>query len=611
MDILKVSRRDFLMTASVATAGLVIGVKVSAETAPASASGPHSLGAFVEVGTDGVVTIYVSKSDMGQGVRTALPMIVAEELDADWSRVRIRQADLDRKYGRMGTVGSSSIRTMWTPMRNAGAAARAMLVAAAAAKWGVEAKDVTVTNGVLANGGRKLGFGDVAEAASKLDVPKDVTLKDPATFSLIGRKTDRLDNRDLMVGKAQYGIDTRLPGMLYAVVLRSPVFGGKVKSIDDSKAKAVAGVKHIVKIEPSGTNLPWSGVGIVATNTYAAMKGRDALVVTWDEGAAKSETTASGLKEMTELVAAGGKRHRNDGDVDAALASAAKKLEATYSVPLLAHATMEPMTATAHVKPGGVEMWLPTQFADWSGKAVAEALGMKAEQVTVHVTLLGGGFGRRAFPDSAVEAALLSKAAGAPVKLTWTREDDMTHDFYRPAAVHRISGGVDADGKLTAWHHRMASAGINAYMGGDEAESEIGGINDLPLEIANLRVEYSGAKSAVPRGWWRSVENSGNAFAVQSFVDELAHEAGKDPIDFQLALLTPGRKIAGEGRAKDYPFEADRMRRVIQLASPRSPRCRSKGVSHASIASSPPSTVARRSIPTASPRRSRAASSMA
>src|SRR5258706_4225923 len=222
-----------------------------------------------------------------------------------------------------------------------------MLGAAAAAKWGGEAKEVTVTNGVLANGGRKLGFGDVAEAASKLDVPKDVTLKDRATFSLIGRKPDGLDNGDLMVGRAQYGIDTRLRGMLYAVVLGSPVFGGKVKSIDDSKAKAVAGVKHIVKIEPSGTNLPWSGVGIVATNTYAAMKGRDALVVTWDEGAAKSETTASVLKEMTELVAAGGKRHRNDGDVDAALASAAKKLGGTDSRPLLAHAAVGPMTATA------------------------------------------------------------------------------------------------------------------------------------------------------------------------------------------------------------------------------------------------------------------------
>lgn len=571
MDILKVSRREFLMTASVAATGLVIGVRTGADAAPAATGQtPHALGSFVEIGTDGWTTIYVSKSDMGQGVRTTLPMIVAEELDADWSRVRVRQADLDKKYGRMGTGGSSSIRTMWTPMRTAGATARAMLVAAAAAKWGVDAKDIMVQKGVISHGKQTLHFGDVAEAASKLALPKEVTLKDPAKFTIIGKKTDRVDNHDLVLGHSAYGIDTRLPGMLYAVVLRSPAFGGKIVSIDDTKAKAVPGVKQIVKIESSGTNLPWNGVGVIATNTYAAMQGREALVVTWDAGAAKAESSASALKEMTALVNAEGKRERNDGDVDAALGTAAKKIEATYSVPLLAHATMEPMTATAHVTADGAELWLATQSAEWAGGSVADALGLKHEQIKVHVTLLGGGFGRRSFPDPAIEAALLSKAAGAPVKLTWTREDDMQHDYYRPASVHRISGGLDGDGKLTAWHHRMASAGINGYFGGEAAESEIGGISDLPLEIPHMRLEYSPVKSSVPRGWWRSVENSGNAFVVQSFLDELAHEAGKDPIEFQLALLTPGRKVAGEARAKDYPFEADRLRRVIELARAKS-----------------------------------------
>jgi isoquinoline 1-oxidoreductase beta subunit len=570
MDIVKVNRRDFLKTASVASAGLVIGLQLPRE-ARADIDAPFPLGVFVEVGKNGLVTVYVSKSDMGQGVRTTLPMIVAEELDADWSKVRIRQADVDRKYGRMGTGGSGSVRTMWTPLRKAGATARAMLVTAAAAKWGVEAKDCSVAKGVIRHGEKKLAFAEIAEAASKLEVPKEVTLKDPATFTLIGKKTNRLDNADLLAGKSHYGIDTRVPDMLYAVVLRSPVFGGKVKSIDDTKAKAVPGVKQIVKIDPIGTDLPWSGVAVVASNTWAAMRGRDALVVTWDEGEAKSESTASLTKQMHEALATAGTRYRNDGDVDAALAAAAKKVDATYSVPYLAHATMEPMSATAHVRADGAELWLPTQFGDWATMSISSAVGLKPEQIKTHITLLGGGFGRRANPDFSLEAALISKAAGAPVKLTWTREDDMQHDYYRPPAVHRILGGIDAEGKVTALHHRMSAPAIGAYFGDkDPGKGEVGGLDDLPFEVPSYRLEFAGVQSAVPRGWWRSVENSGNAFAACAFLDELAHEAGTDPIDFQLAMLTAGRKVPGEGQAKDYPFDADRLRAVIQLAREKS-----------------------------------------
>jgi isoquinoline 1-oxidoreductase beta subunit len=569
MEIVKVSRRDFVKVTSAVSAGLVLGIKLDAQTAK---SGPYALGTFVEVGTDGLVTIYVSKSDMGQGVRTSLPMIVADEMDADWSKVRIRQADLDKKYGRMGTGGSGSVRTMWMPLRQAGATARAMLAGAAAAKWGVNANDVVVSNGVVTHDAHKATFAELAPDAAKLDVPKDVKLKDPSKFTIIGKKADRLDNPDLLRGKSRYGIDVRVPGMLYAVVLRSPVFGGKVASVDDSKAKQVKGVKQIVKLDPQGTDMPWAGVGVIADSTWAAMKGREALVVTWDEGAAKNESSEGQSAEMHDLVTKEGKRVRNDGDVDAALAAAAKKLEGTYEVPYLAHATMEPMNATASVTKEGLEMWLPTQFADWNGGAAATAVGMKPEQVKVHVTLLGGGFGRRAFPDSAVEAALLSKAAGAPVHVQWTREDDMSHDFYRPASVHRVAAGLDANGKLTAWHHRMSSAGINAFMGRGEAhESETGGIDDLPHDIPNLRLEYAGAKSSVPRGWWRSVENSGNAFVVESFMDELAHAAGKDVIDFHLALLPPGKVIEEKNAsAKPFSFKADRMRRVIETVRDKS-----------------------------------------
>jgi CO/xanthine dehydrogenase Mo-binding subunit len=568
--IVKVNRRDFVKVVSAAGAGLVLGVKLDAQT---TKNDQHPLGAFVDVGTDGFITVYVSKSDMGQGVRTSLPMIVAEEMDADWKKVRIRQADLDKKYGRQGTGGSGSIRSMWTPLRQAGASARAMLVAAAAAKWGVDAKEIAVSNGVVSHGAHKATFGDLAADAAKLEVPKEVALKDPSKFTIIGKKANRLDNPDLLKGKSQYGIDVRVPGMLYAVVLLSPVFGGKAASIDDSKAKQVKGVQHVVQLDPIGTNMPWGGVGVVADSTWAAMKGRDALVVTWDDGAAKSESTESFRKEMHELVTKEGKRVRNDGDVDAALAAGAKKIEATYEVPYLAHATMEPMNATASVTKDGLEMWLPTQFPDWAGGAAGGAVGFKPEQVKVHVTLLGGGFGRRAFPDTAIQAALLSKAVGAPVHVQWTREDDMTHDYYRPASVHRVAGALDADGKLHGWHHRMSSAGINTYMGGNDEphESETGGIDDLGYAIPHLRLEYAPAKSAVPRGWWRSVENSANAFVVESFMDELARAAGKDPIDFHLALLPAGKVIqASNARMKDYAFKADRLRRVIETVRDKS-----------------------------------------
>src|SRR5437764_4748845 len=471
MNIIKVSRRDFVKVASVASAGLVLGLRLDAQ--PLGNDEPHALGTFVEVGTDGLVTIYVSKSDRGQGVRTSLPMIVADEMDADWSKVRIRQADLDKKYGRQGTGGSGSIRTMWRPLRQAGASARAMLVGAAAAKWGVDAKDIVVAKGVVSSGAHKATFGDLAADAAKLQVPKEVVLKDPSKFTIIGKNADRTDNPDLLKGKSQYGIDVRVPGMLYAVVLRSPVFGGKVASIDDSRAKQVNGVKQIVKLDPQGTDMPWAGVGVIADSTWAAMKGRDALAVTWDQGTAKSETTDSFRAEMHDLVTREGKRVRNDGDVDAALGGASKKLEATYEVPYLAHATMEPMNATASVTANSLEIWGPTQFPNWWGGAAGGAVGFKPAQTKVHVTLLGGGFGRRAFPDVAVEAALLSKAVGKPVKVQWTREDDMQHDFYRPATVQRVAAALDSDGKVTAWHHRMASPAINSYMGrGEPHESE-------------------------------------------------------------------------------------------------------------------------------------------
>ena len=564
MDVVKVNRRDFVKITSVASAGLLIGIRATAQE-----SGSAPLGAFVEVGTDGFVTIYVPKSEMGQGVRTALPMIIAEELDADWSKVRIRQADLNAQYGRQGTGGSSSVRTTYMPLRKVGASARAMLVAAAASKWSVDPAAISVSNGVVTSGSQKATFADLAPAASKLAVPADVKLKDPAKFTIVGKKANRLDNPDLLHGKSHYGIDVRVPDMLYGAIARSPVFGGKVASFDDTRAKAIPGVVAVVKVEPQSPAAPWAGVGVVANSTWAAFKGREALDVKWDEGEGKNETTDSLMSQMRELVSKTAPTIRSRGDVDAVLGVASKKIDSTYELPFLAHAPMEPMNATASVTADGVEIWGPTQFPDWWGAAASKAVG-SSKPAKVHVTLLGGAFGRRAFPDVAVEAALLSKAVGKPVKVQWTREDDIQHDFYRPATIHRIVASVDDKAKITAWQHRMASASINSYVGGKPAESEVWDEEQLPDSIPNVRLEFAPAKSVVARGWWRSVESTFNAFTIQSMLDELAHAAGKDPIEFQLAQMTPGFKLDQKGDIAPYPYEADRHRRVIELVREKS-----------------------------------------
>jgi isoquinoline 1-oxidoreductase beta subunit len=564
MDIVKVDRRDFVKITAVATTGLVLGFQAKAQDKE------HALGAFVQIGTDGLVTVYVSKSDMGQGVRTSLPMIVAEELGADWKKVRIVQADLDKKFGRQGTGGSGSIRTMYKPLRQAGATARAMLLAAAATKWGVNPGDCNVEDCMISHGPMRAHFGEVAEAAARLEVPKDVKLKENSEFRIVGKKANRLDTPDLLKGASGYGIDVKVPGMLYAVVAHAPVFGAKIVSVDDSKAKAIHGVKAVVKIDPTGSENPWAAVGVVADSTWAAMKGRDALEIQWDKGASKDENTAA-LFTSLRAMSGESKRVFNEGDVDAAFAAAAKKIDATYELPFLAHATMEPMNCTASVTADGLELWAPTQFPDWWGASAAKAVGFaKPDQAKVHVTLLGGGFGRRAFPDQAIQAAVLSKAVGKPVKLTWTREDDMQHDFYRPASVQNIAAALDANGNLVAWNHRLASTSINSWMGnGEPAESEMFQIEQLPQTIPNVRGEYISIKSAVPRGWWRSVENSGNGFVVQSFLDEVAHAAGKDPIEFQLSMLPAGAKFE-HPKQKEYPWEADRLRRVIEVARDKS-----------------------------------------
>jgi isoquinoline 1-oxidoreductase beta subunit len=561
----KVDRREFFRLTSAATAGLLLTANLPSYAA-GEASAPD-FGPFLQIAGDDRITIWFAKSEMGQGVRTALPMIVAEELDADWKRVSVRQAPLDKKYGDQGTAGSDSVFSSWEPLRRVGASARAMLVAAAAARWGVDPAELVVERGLVshASSARQATFGELAGEASKLPVPAEVRLKDPADFRLVGKELRGMGNPDLVNGAAKFGSDVHLPGMLYASVLRSPVFGGKVISVDDRKALAVPGVKKVVRIEAIGADMPWNGVAVVANSTWAAMKGRAALVVKWDEGSRISESSETLSDLFAELGSKPGRAIRNDGDAEAALAASSRKIDATYELPYLSQATMEPQNCTAVTKADSLELWAPTQEPEWAASAAAKAVGLTPAQTRVNIPLLGGGFGRRINPDFAVEAALISKlAGGVPVKVQWTREDDLQHGYYRPASFHRLTASLDGSGNPEAWMHRLVSPSIAGYQRGSDAKniesSEIGGAVDLPWRIPNIRVEYAYADSGVPRGWWRSVAYSTNTFVVQSFLDELAHAAGKDPIEYQLALMTamPPR------RKGDSPFEVARMRQVIE-----------------------------------------------
>jgi isoquinoline 1-oxidoreductase subunit beta len=540
--VVKLGRREFLEVAAGAGAGLWLGVALPAR---AGAAAPESLApnAWLRVDPTGAVTVYLAKSEMGQGVFTSMAMLVAEDLEADWSKVRVVQADADPKYGRMGTGGSRSVRGSWEPLRQAGAAAREMLVAAAARKWGVAPGACRAEKGTVVHGatGRRLPYGALAGAASKLAVPKDPPLKDPKDFHILGRPMARLDTPQKTTGRAVFGLDVRVPGMLFATVARCPVWGGKVVRFDDGRAKAVPGVRKVLAVP--------SGVAVVADSTWAAMQGREALAVTFDEGpnAALDQAAIARLLADPE-----GKPQavRSEGDLEKALAGSARRIEAVYELPYLAHATMEPMNCTAHVRPDGAEIWAPTQGPTWLQGDVAKALGLPEDKVAVHTTFLGGGFGRRSMTDVPVEAALISKAAGAPVQVVWTREDDMRHDFYRPAGRNELRGGLDAQGRLVAWHHRVRTPSIGAQLFGKAARSGdhpdvVEGAIGFPYAAGALLVDCVVPDIGVRIGWWRSVYSSQNAFAEECFLDELAAAAGKDPLAFRLELLPAKSRLRG------------------------------------------------------------------
>lgn len=545
----KVNRRDFLKVTGAAGTGLVLGFNVPGSGLAAVLDGKFTPNVWLQVDSDGMVTLWVHRSPLGQGVRTALPMILADELEADWSKIQREQADADPKYGGQTTGGSASIRTSWDPLRKAGATGRAMLTAAAAEIWGVDPATCRAYNSEVLHEAtnRQLGYGELADKAATLPVPDDAPLKDPKDFRYIGKSMPRLDNHAKVTGEAVFGLDFKLPGKVYACVARCPVFGGKVKSFDAAKAKAVPGVKDVVEVE--------SGVAVLAESTWAAMKGRDALQVEFDPGAGVDLSTASINEMFDQRQTEDGFVTREDGDYDAAMAGAGQTFEAVYEVPFLSHAPIEPMNCTAHWRGDSCEIWAPTQAPQWAMGAVSQAVGLPPEKIDLHVTLVGGAFGRRLMPDFVVEAVNVSKAAGMPVQVVWTREDDMHHDFYRPCSRHVMGGALDDAGNIVAWKHRVIAPSIvGPLLGASEkqaADEGTDGAANLPYAIPNVHVDFCMANTTVPTGWLRAVFNTQTPFANECFLDELVAAAGKDPYEFRMTML------------KDKP----RHRGVLELAA--------------------------------------------
>ena len=549
-DVLNLSRRGFLRSGALAGGGLVLGVylpRLAGGAAPERLkSATFEPNAFVRVGADESVTVIANHSEMGQGIYTGLAMIVAEELDADWAKVRVESAPADPKYnhtlyGAQITGGSTSTWTEWDRLRKAGASARAMLVAAAAEGWGVEPSACGAGEGHVVHkaSGRRLSYGSLVERASRLEPPKDVALKDPKDFKIIGRSTKRLDTPSKVDGTAVFGLDVVLPGMLVALVARPPVFGGKAKAIDDAAAKAVPGVRHVVEID--------RGVAVVADGFWAAKKGREALRVTWDEGPLATLDTRTQGEEYAGLAEKPGAVARNDGDATAALAGASKTLDAVYELPYLAHATMEPLNCVADVRPDGCDVWTGTQGQTFDHAGAVEITGLKPEQVKLHTTLLGGGFGRRAVIDGHFvrEAVQVSKAVKAPVKVVWTREDDIRGGYYRPRARHAVAAGLGDDGLPVAWKQGIVCQSFvvgtpfeKAIVKDGVDDTAVEGAADLPYQIPNLKVTWQMAPAGVPVIWLRSVGHTHTAFVVESFLDELAHAAGKDPFEYRRGLLS-------------------------------------------------------------------------
>lgn len=540
------SRRGFLKSSA---AGLVLGFCLPERSRlDAQAVSPAKVNAWIRVGTDDTVTLMIHKSEMGQGTVTSLSQLLAEELECDWKRVHTEFPGIDPAFGLQGVFGSNSIRSSWGPLRNAGAQAREMLLTAAAQRWNIDKSLCRASDGVISNSTNSatLTFGQVAEAASRLAPPAGPPLKTPSQYKLIGKPIKRLDTPDKVTGRTKYGIDVRVPGMVYAAIARCPVFGGKVVSFDATKAKAIAGVKDAVQIS--------NGVAVIADNTWAAFAGAKALDIKWDEGPNAVYNTAGIRKAFTEQTLLPGASARKTGDGAAALGAAAKKIEAVYEAPFLAHAPMEPLNCVAHVRPDGCDVWASTQMQTGISGIALRLTGLRPDQINIHTQYLGGGFGRRAGTDYAQEAIELAVAIKVPVKVTWSRENDIQNGNYRPASVTRFGGGLDADGwpaVLTANIACPPMGGGGTFGGGRGGRgpsvdsTSVEGIADLHYAIPHVQVDYHSVTGGVPTTYWRAVGYTQNTFFGESFLDELAIAGGKDPVELRRRLLKDSPRLLG------------------------------------------------------------------
>jgi isoquinoline 1-oxidoreductase subunit beta len=588
----KIDRRTFLKATGITTTGLVLGLQwACSPTATSNVS--FSPNVYLTINPDGLVTIVAHRQEMGTGIRTGLPMIVADELEADWKKVTLVQAVGDeKKYGNQNTDGSFSVRMFFEPMRKAGASARMMLEQAAAKKWGVDVSECKALNHeVVHSTGKKFGFGDLTEEAAKLTAPAEETivLKKKSDWKYIGKPLNLYDVPDIVKGTAVYGIDVVKPGMKYAVILRCPAAGGKVKSFSDAEAKKVAGVVKIFEMAssgfPAGFDVPQGGIVVVADTTWAALSARKALQIEWDYGVNGSYDTEAYINELKAKVKKKGDVRRSNGAIDKAISGAAKVLESTFVTQHLSHAPMEPPNATALFKDGKMELWAPVQHPQWVRDSVATNLKLDAANVTVNVTLLGGAFGRKSKPDFAVEAALIAKELeGTPVKVTWTREDDLTHDFFHACSVQQIRVALDKQNIVTGWNHRSAFPPIGGTTNTKEISPSTGelglGVIDFPYNIPNVSCEAIESPAKTRIGWLRSVSNIQHAFAVGSMLDEVAHYRKVDPVKNLLELLGPDRMIPfneyiegfenyGEPLDK-FPWSTARLRNVIELVAEKS-----------------------------------------
>jgi isoquinoline 1-oxidoreductase beta subunit len=575
-------RRRFLVSGLTATGGFLLGLPTSGLLAGAADSqAGGQIGFFVEILPDNRVIIGVAQPEIGQGVRTSMPMLVAEELDVEWSSVSVRQMPLGIvktqdgftwKYGGQGAGGSTSVSDNWEYLREVGATARQMLKQAAAQRWSVTVSECRTEPGevICDRLGKRISYAELASEAALLPVPEEKPeFKDPASYRIIGKPAKVIDAKDIVTGAARYGIDTDVPGMRYAVIQRCPYLDGSVKSIDDSEARKVPGVLDVFRIEGPRPGEPYvilaNGVAVVATSTWAAMQGRKALKVEWLKGPHAEESTASFWQQTKELLSGTGQVVRDDGNFDEAMEKADKVVAARYQVPFVNHAPMEPQNCFADVKSDSAHIIAPTQMPSGASRAAAAVTGLPRETIKVEMTRSGGGFGRRLTNDYVAEASMISQKIGAPVKLQWSREDDVRHDFYRPSGMHEMKAGLDAQGQITAWTQRLASAGKYYRRATVKPEEQFGAelyVDDFPAQIIeNLRIEWFEVQSGVPRGSWRAPAHTANAWVVQSFLDEIAHATGQDPLALRLELYGENRELpyANHGGPVFNPWRLSRL----------------------------------------------------